>query len=101
MRFSTASALLGLPLLAAAEVPEYQAQFMGYVNKIWDYIPAPTSNDPIGNAQAKAGGLNLDIVTLDNWHSVLYSHVKPASTTPEEVWLLVTGGNKTCFGKNV
>lgn len=100
MRFSAASAaLLSLPLLVSADGPDYQAQFQNYFNKAWSYIPSPSNSDPIGAAEAKVGSLKLDILTLDNWRDVLYSHVKPGSTVPEETWLLITGGNKTCFGR--
>lgn len=100
MRFSATSAVLGLPLLAAAQdFAEYQAQFQNYMGKFASYIPTPSKSDPIGAAQAKAGSLKMDVLTLDNWRDVLYSHVAPEATKPEETWVLVTGGNKTCFGK--
>ncbi|KAI0098580.1 hypothetical protein F4776DRAFT_669297 [Hypoxylon sp. NC0597] len=105
MRFSTASAILSLPLLAVADVPEYQAQFENYLGqaqsflgKITDKIPHPNRHDPAAAAEAKAGPSNLDILTLNNWKDTLYGPVKPGSTTPEEWWVLITGGNKTCFG---
>ncbi|KAI1257311.1 hypothetical protein MGN70_000351 [Eutypa lata] len=103
MRFSTAAALFGLPLLAVADVPEYQAQFQEvlgpYIDKIKPYIPNPNKHDPIGAAEAKAGSLNLDILTINNWNSTLFGPVTPETTTPVEWWVLFTGGNKTCFGK--
>ncbi|RYP53196.1 hypothetical protein DL768_001789 [Monosporascus sp. mg162] len=101
MRFSLAAAVLGLPLLAAAEVPEYQAQFQSflgpYYDKIKSYVPNPNKHDPVGAAEAKAGSLNMDILTVDNWNSTLYGPVTPETTTPVEWWLLITG-NRTCFG---
>jgi hypothetical protein len=100
MRFSAASAFLGLPLLAAAQdFAQYQAQFQNYMDKFASYIPTPSKPDPIGAAQAKAGSLKMDVLTLDSWRDVLYSHVKPVATKPEETWVFITGGNKTCFGK--
>lgn len=97
MRFSTA--LAGLPLLASAQdVPQYQAQFQNYLDKVWSYIPNPSKSDPVGAAEAKVGELKMDVLTLNNWRDVLYGHVSPQSTAPEETWLLITGGNKTCFG---
>lgn len=98
MRFSTAVAA-ALPLLAGAqEVPEYQAQFQNYLDKFWSYVPNPSKSDPVGAAEAKIGEMKMDVVTLDNWRDVLYGHVSPQSTEPEETWVLITGGNKTCFG---
>ncbi|KAI4866955.1 hypothetical protein F4820DRAFT_230992 [Hypoxylon rubiginosum] len=105
MRFSTTSAILGLPLLAVADVPEYQAQFENYLGQAQSYlgsfaskIPQPNKHDPVAAAEAKAGSLNLDILALNTWKDTLYGPVKPESTTPEEWWVLITGGNKTCFG---
>ncbi|KAI1076417.1 hypothetical protein F5B20DRAFT_572857 [Whalleya microplaca] len=105
MRFATASALLSLPLLAVAEEPQYQAQFQNYLGQaqslldtITSKIPHPHRHDPVAAAEAKAGELNIDILTLGNWKDTLYGPVKPESTTPEEWWVLITGGNKTCFG---
>ncbi|KAI5864432.1 hypothetical protein GGS23DRAFT_604625 [Durotheca rogersii] len=105
MRFSTASALLGLPLLAAADTPQYQAQFENYLGqaqslltKVTSKIPLPNKHDPVAAAEAKAGPLKIDILSLDNWKDTLYGPVKSGSTTPEEWWVLITGGNRTCFG---
>jgi len=108
MRFSTISTL-ALPLLAAATQQESpldqlktQAQF--YFDKISAFLPSiPNPNkahgsNPVDAATAKVGGKALSILTLDNWKNTLYSSVKPSSSTPEEWWVLVTGGNKTCFG---
>lgn len=105
MRFSAISAL-ALPLLVSATQEESpldqlktQAQF--YFDKFSAYIPSPNKahgvND-IHETAAKVGGKTLDTLTLSNWKNTLYAPVKPASTKPEEWWVLVTGGNKTCFG---
>lgn len=117
MRFSSAAALIGLPLFAAADVPEYQAQFQNilgpyieqaqpyidqakpYFDKAKSYVPNPNKHDPVGAAEAKAGSLNLDILTINNWNDTLFGPVTPETTTPVEWWVLFTGGNKTCFGK--
>jgi hypothetical protein len=105
MRFSTISAL-ALPLLAAATQQESpfeqaKAQAQYYFDKISSYIPNPNkahSDVAAHAAAAKAGGRALHIFTLDNWKDAIYSSVKPKSSTPEEWWVLTTGGNKTCFG---
>jgi len=105
MRFSAIS-ILALPLLAAATQPEspidqIKAQAQYYFDKISSYIPSPnkahTSVDAHA-AAAKAGGKTLHILTLNDWEQTIRGSVKPASTKPEEWWVLVTGGNKTCFG---
>lgn len=105
MRFNSASSLLALPLLAAADTPDYQAQFQQYLGQAQGYfetfaskIPSPSKFDPIAAAAAKAGANKVDILGLHNWKETLYGPVTPGSTTPEEWWVLITGGNKTCFG---
>ncbi|ORY60109.1 uncharacterized protein BCR38DRAFT_488295 [Pseudomassariella vexata] len=96
--FSTAAAVLSFPLLASADLPEYQAQFQNYLDKFMGYVPIPSKSDPVGAAEAKVGEMKMDVLTLTNWKETLYAPVTDGSTTPEEVWVLITGGNKTCFG---
>ncbi|KAI0541718.1 hypothetical protein GGR58DRAFT_413010 [Xylaria digitata] len=105
MRFNSASVLLAMPILAVADTPDYQAQFQeylgqaqGYFEKIASIIPSPNKYDPVAAAAAKAGSNKIDVIGLHNWNDTLYEPVTPGSTTPEEWWLLITGGNKTCFG---
>lgn len=112
MRFSTAAAIAGLPLLATAQdVPGYQAQFQNYLDKFMAYLPNPSKPDaakPAAQAVPEAAApaaevpipeVEVTALTLENWKDVLYSHVAPESTTPEPTWVFITGGNKTCFGK--
>merc|ERR1712225_185320 len=97
MRFSTLS-LLALPVLAAAqESPLDQAKV--YFDKFMSFIPNPNKAHTPEAAAAKAGGRTLNILTLSDWEQTIRSSVKPAATTPEEWWVLVTGGNTTCFGQ--
>ncbi|KAI1179620.1 hypothetical protein F4777DRAFT_438773 [Nemania sp. FL0916] len=105
MRFPSASALLALPLLVVADTPDYQAQFQEYLGQAQGYfeqlasnLPSPNKFDPVAAAAAKAGSTKVDVISLHNWRETLYASVAPGSTTPEEWWLLITGGNKTCFG---
>ena len=63
------------------------------------YIPNPGRHDPIAAAEAKAGSMKLNILTLENWKDTLYGPVSEGQTTPEDWWVLTTGGNKTCFGE--
>ncbi|KAI1108774.1 hypothetical protein F5Y14DRAFT_434926 [Nemania sp. NC0429] len=105
MRLHSAYALLALPLRVAAEGPDYQAQFQEYLGQAQGYfesfaskLPSPNKYDPVAAAAAKAGSNKLDIISLHNWEDTLYGPVTTGSTTPEEWWVLVTGGNKTCFG---
>lgn len=103
MRFSTAT-LLALPLLAAAAqeaspLDQAKAQALYWFDKISSYIPNPNKAHTPPAAAAKAGGRTLNILTLSDWENTIRSSVKPGATKPEEWWVLVTGGNKTCFGQ--
>jgi hypothetical protein len=102
MRLSTAS-ILALPLLAAATQQESpleqaKAQAQYWFNKVSSYIPRPEVPHSPQAAAAKAGGKTLNVLTLNNWEQTIRSSVKPGSAKQEEWWVLVTGGNKTCFG---
>jgi hypothetical protein len=102
MRFSTSSALLALPLLAAAQAQDPLAQALDtaqqFFNKITSFIPHTNTFDAAEATLAKESGKNIEILSLDNWRSTLLNSVTPASTGPEEWWVLLTGGNKTCWG---
>lgn len=101
MRVSTLS-ILALPLLVAAQqdpLEQVKAQAEYWFGKISSYIPNPSKAHTAADAAtAKASGKTLNILTLNSWEHTIRSSVKPQSTTPEEWWVLVTGGNKTCFG---
>lgn len=99
MRFSTI--LSALPAVAFAQdspVEQYKAQFQNFIGQMGSYVPNPGHHDPIAAAEAKAGSMRLNVLTLENWQQTLYEPVSPGATTPEEWWVLVSGGNKTCFG---
>src|SRR5450432_2509349 len=102
MRFASAI-FLALPLLAAAaqeqnplDYAKEQAQY--YFDKISSYIPNPNREHPVEAAAAKAGGKTIDILNINNWKSILQPESKAYGEKPEEWWVLLTGGNKTCYG---
>ncbi|RFU28000.1 hypothetical protein B7463_g8340, partial [Scytalidium lignicola] len=101
MRFTSIS-LLALPLLtvAAQESPldQAKAQAQFWFNKIAAYLPNPSVPEPSEAAAVKPTERPVHVLTLDNWQETIRSSVKPAGSTPEEWWVFVTGGNKTCFG---
>ena len=114
MRFSTTTALMALPLLvsAAEQVPltgpldhikaSFQqsfAQYSALAAAYTKFIPHWNTHDAAHAAAAKAGGSNIDILSLDNWKDTLRGSVTPNSAKPEEWWVLITGGNKTCYGR--
>jgi hypothetical protein len=103
MRF-TGTTILALPLLAAAaqqqnplDYAKEQAQYV--FNKISSFIPNPNVEHPVHAATAKVGGANVNVLTLNNWKSTLQPISKANSGKPEEWWVLMTGGNKTCYGQ--
>lgn len=100
MRFSTSSVIATLPLLASAQdFEQYKAQFQNFVGNFGSYIPNPNKHDAVHAAEAKAGAMKTDILTLDNWKETVYAPVSAQSTKPEEWLVFISGGNKTCFGK--
>ena len=105
MRFTT-SAILALPLLAAAaESPfeQYKAKFQNFLSSFGASIPS-TADKAESNAassnSAPPAPKKIETLTLADWKDTLYGPVSPDATAPEEWWVLVTGGNKTCFGAN-
>ncbi|KAM7206352.1 hypothetical protein V8F33_000638 [Rhypophila sp. PSN 637] len=102
MRFST-SAVLALPLLAAAaESPfqQYKAKFQNFLGSFGASTPSTDSiPNPVESVKAKVGAKKIETLTLSNWKDTLYAPVQPGATVPEEWWVLITGGNKTCFGR--
>lgn len=103
MRFATSSVLLALPLLGAADsfFERAQEKLQIWVNS----LSPPGSNTPGGGAvpasaktKTKSNAKSMEVLTFKNWNETLHSVVKPGATTPEEWWVLITGGNKTCFG---
>ncbi|KAM5351839.1 hypothetical protein ACJ41O_004562 [Fusarium nematophilum] len=101
MRFSSSTILAALPALAAAQDPveQYKAQFQNILGQIGSYVPNPGYHDPVAALEAKTGAMRLNVLTLDNWKDTLYEPVAADATTPEEWWVLVSGGNKTCYGR--
>jgi hypothetical protein len=120
MRFSTSAALLALPLLTVAEGPfeQYKAQFQNFLGSFGAKPAAVAAKDAVKDAAGAAAGAAtgaaaaaahaatgthpvqaVEVLTLGNWKDTLYSNVQPGQTTPDEWWVLVTGRNKTCFGR--
>lgn len=120
MRFSTSAALLALPILSAAESPfeQYKAQFQNFLGSFGAKPAAAAAKEAVKDAAGAAAGAAtnaaaaaahaatgthpvqaVEVLTLGNWKDALYSNVQAGQTTPDEWWVLVTGRNKTCFGR--
>ncbi|KAL1305210.1 hypothetical protein AAFC00_002128 [Neodothiora populina] len=109
MRFSPVVLALPTVALAAEQVP-LMDQVKGWFNKATQAIsssvpsapsmPSVPNVNPVNAAAAKVADLSVERVTLENYKEVL---VPGATTTTsasgiDNVMLLITGGNKTCFG---
>lgn len=114
MRVPTSAVLLSLPLLGAAAeggaFAQYRAQFQNALGSFGSLLQKPAAADKTGDAAPADAetpeeapvpvvARPTEVLTLDGWKDTLYSRVQPEATTPEEWWVLITGGNKTCFGK--
>ncbi|VBB78135.1 Putative protein of unknown function [Podospora comata] len=109
MRFSTATAALAAlgPLsAAAAESPfeQYKAKFQNFLSSFSGSAGIPEAADnvqvPIPKPKSKTvEPKKIDTLTLANWKDTLYAPVHTEATIPEEWLVLITGGNKTCFGR--
>ncbi|CAP70868.1 uncharacterized protein PODANS_3_9260 [Podospora anserina S mat+] len=110
MRFSTATAALAAlgPLsAAAAESPfeQYKAKFQNFLSSFSGSAGIPEAADnvqvPIPKPKSKTvEPKKIDTLTLANWKDTLYAPVHAEATTPEELLVLITGGNNTCFSDN-
>lgn len=103
MLFPKAS-VITLPLLAtvasAQESPleQVKAQAQIWLDKLSGYIPSPNKPHTPSAAAAEAGGKTLHVLTLSDWEQTIRPSITSESTIPAEWWVMVTGGNTTCFG---
>ncbi|OLN86665.1 hypothetical protein CCHL11_03773 [Colletotrichum chlorophyti] len=103
MRVS-ATTVLALPLLATAaesQFEQYKAQFQNFLSSFGASAPTVSQESaavPEPAAPAATTTKEISTLTSENWKDVLYAPVKPDAAKPEEWWVLITGGNKTCFG---
>jgi hypothetical protein len=111
MRFS--SLLIAVSAIAATEAQfeQYKAQFQNFLNSFGVKIPGSDADGAAPGAgsgsavpdteaapEAKVVKAEISVLTLSNWKDTLYGPVTPSTSTPEEWWILITGGNKTCQG---
>lgn len=104
------SLLLLLPAITAAQTQKplmeqvqeqlssLQDQAQGWFEKAKSYIP---SSSPIDAGAAKVAQKNVHMFTVENWLSYLSPSTSDPSKGPEEWMVLVSGGNKSCFGNCV
>ncbi|KAL7941645.1 hypothetical protein V8C42DRAFT_334356 [Trichoderma barbatum] len=102
MRFSAAAFVAALPALAAAQenpLDQYVAQFQQVLGQVGSYIPSPNKYDAAAAEASKTGPTKISVLGQHNWEETLFEPVAAGAKTPEEWWILITGGNKTCFGR--
>jgi hypothetical protein len=100
MRVSSAL-LLGLPVLTAAQSPldEYKAKFQNFLSSFGVAQAVPEAAPDAAEVKATSTGKTaMHVLDLHTWNQTLFAPVKQGATKPEEWWVLITGGNKTCFG---
>lgn len=86
--------LAALPALAVAQEQIPLAErLQGWFNKAKSYLPAPTPVAPL-KVSEQIIQKSVTPFNLDNWQS----NLEPASH-PQDWFVFVTGGNKTCFGQ--
>lgn len=94
MRFtSSLVALLPAVALAQEQVP-LADRVQGWFNKAKAMVPTAVPAEPIVKLAEKVSEKRVTPVTLNNWQSIL----EPSSTA-QDWYIFVTGGNKTCFGR--
>jgi len=113
MRFS--SFIIAASAIAATEAQfeQYKAQFQNFLGSLGVKIPGSDTDGAASGTGPGAGSpppdtgaaseekickADISVLTLSNWKDTLYSPVTPSTSTPEEWWVFVTGGNKTCQG---
>ena len=100
----TSVLLLALPALTTAQSQKPLGEKVGdniqsWLNAAKAYLP-PSMISPIGTGAAQAAAKNVTPLTLENWQSTLTPSASASSTTAPETWMiLVSGGNKTCYGQ--
>jgi len=87
-----------LPALAVAEQIPLGDQLKGWFDKAKSYIPN-SAGSPIDAGAAKVAAHNVVYLNKDNWASELTPKPGALTTGPVEWMVLVSGGNKTCYGQ--
>lgn len=99
---ASASLLLALPAIVVAQqqkplLENVQDQAQAWFEIAKSYLPT-AAIAPVSAGAAKAASKNVTPLTKDNWDTVLSPSATSASEGPETWMVMVSGGNKTCFG---
>ena len=101
MRAST-HLFLVLPALAAAQQQKPLLENVQEQAQVWfdiakSYLPGAVIA-PISTGAANVATKNVTPLTTDNWETVLSASVSSANKGPETWMVMISGGNKTCYG---
>ena len=101
MRFLILTAFLALTAAQEAQIPlqeRLQTSFQSLLAQAKSYIPFLAAH-PIDTAAGGIASYNVKTLTRTNWRSALTPSTKnPTTSTVVTYMVLVSGGNKTCFG---
>ena len=98
MRVASSLLLALCSIAIAEEQTPLGKKAEGWFNKAKSYVPTGVKS-PISSSAAKVAAEIITPLTKDNWESTLT--VSPSSTEegPKTWLILITGGNKTCYGR--
>jgi len=98
-------------LEGAGAFARYMAKFQSFLSNIVGAqkpLGGPDGDSSSSSSSAKAAGAGkkkvlaepkpIATLTLEGWRDALYAPVKENATVAEEWLVLVSGGNKTCYG---
>ncbi|KAL9106415.1 MAG: hypothetical protein Q9227_008557 [Pyrenula ochraceoflavens] len=71
----------------------------GWFDKAKSYIPTAAATAPIDAGASKVAEKAVATFTPENWQTLLKPKSSEPSRGPEEWMILVSGGNKSCFGE--
>lgn len=94
--------LVVLPAIVAAQqqkplLENAQEQAQAWFDIAKSYLPDAVKA-PVTAGAAKATSKNVTPLTVNNWDTVLSPSISTTSKGPETWMVMVSGGNKTCFG---
>ena len=101
MRISATFLLLPALGLAQSQIPlgDYGATLNSWFEKAKSYIP-PSVYSPTAATAAKVASKNVVPLTKENWATTLVPSASASAGAGPENWMvLISGGNKTCYGK--
>lgn len=101
----TSTLFVALPALAAAQQIPFLDQVKGWFAQASESITSAASSvpsisipNPVASGAAKYASLKVTNLDINNYQELLKPGAATASPGIEEWMIMVTGGNKTCYG---